>query len=174
LEILEKNNFRIFWKFWTFGKPCFQTFPIFFQTFWPKNRFFFDSKTQTVHSFFKIFEIDLQFWLISELFSEDFCKNFASSKIPFFFRKISKLRQPNISETRENKKFRNFRLTQGPNQWLLDHRPSRSPCTDFLNCSALVDPSKLFFLRFPIFTLWFECFVTYRKKSLILKWPSLA
>jgi len=32
-----------------------------------------------------------------------------------------------------------------------------------------VDPIKLFFLRFPIFAVWFKCFVTYRKKSLIVK-----
>ncbi len=37
---------------------------------------------------------------------------------------------------------------------------------------ALADPIKLFFLRFPIFDVKFDCFVTHRKKSLIIKWPS--
>ncbi len=32
----------------------------------------------------------------------------------------------------------------------------------------------VFFLRFPIFPVYFECFVTCRKKSLIVKWPSLS
>jgi len=44
-----------------FGKP-FST-----KLFDPKTEFL-DSKTQTICSFFEIFEIDLQFWLISELF----------------------------------------------------------------------------------------------------------
>jgi len=50
---------------------------------------FFDSKTQTLHTFIEIF------------------KNYVH------FRIISELRKPNISETRENEKFGNFRLTQG-------------------------------------------------------------
>jgi hypothetical protein len=41
----------------------FQTFPKLFD---PKTGFF-DSKTQTLQSFFESFEIDVQFWLISEL-----------------------------------------------------------------------------------------------------------
>ncbi len=99
-----------------FVKPCFQTFP----NFWPKNRVF-DSKTQTLRSFFEIFEIDVQFWLISELFSElkfpSFFPNFFAKILRVrkfcFFKKISKLWQPNISKTRKNEKFRRFYLTQG-------------------------------------------------------------
>jgi len=85
------------------GNPCFQPLSRGFQTFSkhfdPKTGFF-DSKT----GFF-----DQKQEIISELFLQNFCefKKFG------FFRKISKLRKPNISETLENEKFRNFRLTQG-------------------------------------------------------------
>ncbi len=61
-----------------------------------------------------------QFWLISELFSnlnfrtffQTFSRKFRKFENSVFYRKISELRQPNISETRENKKFGKFRLTQ--------------------------------------------------------------
>jgi len=65
------------------GFPQFPNFTELFQTLWPKNKVF-DSKTQTLHTFFKIFKIYVHFQIISELF----CKNFASSKIPFFSEKF--------------------------------------------------------------------------------------
>jgi len=51
--------------------------------------------------------------IISELISELFSQNFREFEKPGYFRKISKLRKPNYSETQKNEKFRNFRLTQG-------------------------------------------------------------
>ncbi len=42
------------------------------------------------------------------------------------------------------------------------------------NLRLVADLIKLFFLRFPIFDVYFQCFVTYRKISLIVKCPSLA
>jgi len=77
-----------------FGNPCFWTF---FQTFWPKNRVFRPINRK----------------LFLNLFPNYFCEIFASSKSLGFFRKNFKLWKPNISKTCENKKFRNFCLTQG-------------------------------------------------------------
>jgi len=133
LEISEKNNFRNFQNFRTFGKPCFQTFrtfsklfPNFFQTFSKISKLFdpktgfFDSKTQTLRTFFEIFEIYVHFWIISELFSELKFLNFFAKILrvrEFRFFPISELWQPNISETHENEKFGKFRLTQGLNNY---------------------------------------------------------
>jgi hypothetical protein len=83
-------------------------FPNFFQTFWPQNRVF-DSKTQTLRSFFKIFEIDILFWLISELFSKLKFPNFFLN----FFAKISQVQKfrffPKNFRTSTAKHFRNSR-----------------------------------------------------------------
>jgi len=59
------------------------------ELFDPKTGVFFDSKTQTLNSFFKIFEIDVQFRLISKLFSELKFPNF----FPNFFAKILRVRK---------------------------------------------------------------------------------
>ncbi len=72
--------------------------------------------------FFVIFEIDIQFRIISKLFSvlrlPNFFPNFFREFKNFgFFRKISELRKPDISETRENEKFGKNRLSQGLN-WI--------------------------------------------------------
>jgi hypothetical protein len=81
-----------------FGKPCFTKLQIaivwigcYIEALFDPKTGFFDSKTQTVHSFSK-------FWLISKLFSEHFCKNFASLKIPFFSEKFPKLAKTKSSE----------------------------------------------------------------------------
>ena len=49
----------------------------------------FDSKTQTLHTFFEIFEIYVHFRIISELFSELKLPNF----FPNFLAKISEVRK---------------------------------------------------------------------------------
>jgi len=82
---LESLEKNNFRNFQTFGKTSFRTFPNFFRTF---------------PNFFRTF---------SKLFP-----NFLTQK-QGFFRKISGLRQPNFSETRENEKFRKSCLTQGLN-----------------------------------------------------------
>jgi hypothetical protein len=51
--------------------------------------------------------------IISKLFSELYSQNFCEFEKNGYFRKISELRKTNFSETRENEKFGNFRLTQG-------------------------------------------------------------
>ncbi len=66
--------------FQTFS-DLFRTFPKFFQTFWLKTGFF-GSKTQTLRSFFKNFEIDVQFLGLKFL-------NF----FPNFFAKILRVRK---------------------------------------------------------------------------------
>ena len=99
-----------------------EVFPKFSKLFDPKTGFF-DSKTQNLHTFFEIFKIYIQFWIISKLFSKlkfpNFFPNFFAKILRVrkfrFFQKISELRQPNISETRKNEKFGKFRLTQGLN-----------------------------------------------------------
>jgi len=67
-----------------------------------RNEYFRISEVRIVHHFFEVFG------------------KFGISKLPNFgnsgyYRKISELRKPNISETRENEKFGNFRLMQGLN-----------------------------------------------------------
>jgi len=69
-----------------FGNPCLQTFPN-----------FLTQKQEIISE------------LISKLFLQNFCK-FEKTR---YFRKISELRKPNYSETRENKKFEKLCLTQG-------------------------------------------------------------
>jgi len=51
--------------------------------------------------------------IISELISKLFSGNFCQFEKTGYFQKNSELQKPNYSETRENKKFRKFRLTQG-------------------------------------------------------------
>ncbi len=51
--------------------------------------------------------------IIYELISKLFLQNFREFKKFGFFRKKSELQTLNISETRKNEKFGNFRLTQG-------------------------------------------------------------
>ncbi len=53
-----------------------------------------------------MFVIDIQFRLISKLFSELKFPNFFENS--GYFWKIPKLQKTNFSETRENEKFRNF------------------------------------------------------------------
>ncbi len=115
------NFFQTFPNF----SQLFQTFSEQFQTFWPKNRVFWlknryllDFKFYLV--FFEIFKIDTQFWLISKLFSElkfsNLFLNFFAKILRVwkfhFFQKISKLWQPNISETHEK-----FLSNAGPYQF---------------------------------------------------------
>ncbi len=105
MESLEKNNFQTFSKlfptfFQTFSKlfpNFFQTFPNFSELFDPNTRFY-NSKTcffvrfQILCSFLKFLNwhtilVNIQTFFqtsISKLFSELLCKNFVSSKIPFF------------------------------------------------------------------------------------------
>ncbi len=113
---------KLFWTFWTFPNfsELFWTFQNISKLFNPKTGFF-DSKIQTLHSFFKIFKIDIQYWLIYKLFSKlkfpNFFPNFFAKILRVwkfcFFQKNSELQQPNISETRKNEKLGNFHLTQG-------------------------------------------------------------
>ena len=69
----------------------------------------FDSKTQTLHTFFEIFEIYIHFRIISELFSELKLPNF----FPNFFAKISEVRKfrffPKNFRTSKTEHFRNSR-----------------------------------------------------------------
>jgi len=120
----ESSEFPNFQNFRTFGKTSFRNYQTFFrkyrtfselfQTFWPKNRVFCP-KTSNFTSFFQ------NFWIITEFFTElefrtffrTFTRKFREFENSVFFRKISGLRKPNISETRENEKFGNFRLTRG-------------------------------------------------------------
>jgi len=51
--------------------------------------------------------------LKQEIISEIFAQNFCEFEKPGYFQKISELQKLNYSETRENKKFGNFCLTQG-------------------------------------------------------------
>jgi len=116
LEISEKNDFR---NFRTFGKPCFRNFqtfsklcPIFFRTFWSKNRFFW-LKNSNFTYFFWNFRNLRTFSNNFRTFFRTFSQKFCEFKNSVFFRKISELRKLNFSETRKNKKFWKFRLTQG-------------------------------------------------------------
>ncbi len=72
-----------------FGKPCFQTFP----NFLTQKQGFLTQK--------------------QEIISECFFAKFSQVQKNGYFQKISELQKMNFSETRENNKFRNFRLTQG-------------------------------------------------------------
>jgi len=132
-EVQVEHFFRNFWKVWNFWIPklyeLFQTFSKLyelFRTFWPKTGFF-----PLVFKFYIVFlKFSILFWLISELFSklkfpnffQTFLRKFCEFKNSGYFRKISKLQKSNFSETRENKKFRNFRLKQG----LTEYGPHRS------------------------------------------------
>ncbi len=92
------KTFRIFLNF-------FRTFSLSFD---PKT-VFFDSKTQFLHCFFKISELKFPNFFLN------FFAKFHEFKNSVFFKKISELRQPNISETCKNKKFGKFCLMQGLN-----------------------------------------------------------
>ncbi len=95
---------------------------LFSKLFDPKTGFF-DSKTQTLHSFIWYFwnwhTILVNIRTFSELKFPNFFSNFFAKILQVwkfrFFQKISKLRQPNISKTRKIEKFGKFRLTQGLN-----------------------------------------------------------
>ncbi len=101
----------------------FRNFPNFFWIFpnflTQKQVFLLDFKFYVV--FLEIFEIYVQFWLISKLFPNlnfrtyfrTFSQNFREFENSCYFRKISELQKWNFSETRKNEKFGNFCLTQG-------------------------------------------------------------
>ncbi len=104
-------NFQKFWNrtiskisenvqktlFLNVRKTLFPKFSELFQTFSklfvPKTGFF-DSKTQTLRSFFEIFKIDIQFWLISKLLiSKLFSKLKFSNFFLIIFAKISRVQK---------------------------------------------------------------------------------
>ncbi len=102
--------FHNFWKVWnrtnsefSVNSECSETpvselFPNFsqlFANFLTKNRLFLTLK--------------------QEIISEFFSQNFREFEKNGYLRKISEIRKTNFSETCENKKFRNFHLTQGLN-----------------------------------------------------------
>jgi hypothetical protein len=117
---IRKNQFPKFPNFfWNY-----RTFPNFLPNFsklFDQKTGFFALKPQILHHFFEIFEIYEIFELLPNFlpnlnfgtFFRTFSRKFHEFKNSGFFRKISELRKPNISETHENEKFGNFRLTQG-------------------------------------------------------------
>ncbi len=94
----------------------FQIFFVLFPNFLTPKQSFLTQKLKLYVVFFKIFKIDIQFWLKAKLKFPNFFQTFFAKILWVqnfrFFQKISELQQPNISETRENEKFGKFHLTQ--------------------------------------------------------------
>ncbi len=108
LSCLDLNFVQIGPKMVDFCHFC-KIVPPFFD---PKTGFF-DSKTQTLHTFFEIFEIYIHFRIISELFSELFSELKLPNFFPNFFAKISEIRKfrffPKNFRTSKTEHFRNSR-----------------------------------------------------------------
>ncbi len=109
LPNVRKNQFPKFPKFFRNFQSFSKLFSELFRTFWPKNRVFCP-KTSNITSFFKIFEIYVHFWIITELFSElklpkIFRGNFRTSEIPVITEKFPNFENrtfPKLAKTKSS------------------------------------------------------------------------